>query len=170
MQDDRTTWFNPKHVMLTFDYPNDKLIVTRKSTGQQITLTIPDIYKEKNKKTGEYIIEDTYTEYLKHKHHDLENHKKKHEIIPYRIELLKDLIYIIEKHKSCTVRNKTDKKLSKKLSKKLDSKLGSKLGSKLDKKLDPSDDPTELMYFIPPLREIIEEYENDLINEPRREE
>ena len=98
MQDDRTSWFNPKHVMLTFDYPNDKLIVTRKSTGQQITLTIPDIYKEKSKKTGKYIIEDTYTEYLKHKHHDLENHKKKHEIIPYRIELLKDLIRAIENH------------------------------------------------------------------------
>ena len=121
VQDDRTSWFNPKHVMLSFDYPNDKLIITRKSTGQQITLTIHDIYKEKNKETGKYILGDTYTNYLKHKHHDLENYKKKNEIIPYRIELLTDLIHTLEKHED-----------------------------------------EDLMYYILPLRELVDEFEAEL--------
>ena len=97
MQNDKTTWFNSKHVMLSLNYDNDTLTVTRKSSGQQIILTIPEIYKEKFKKSGKYVIDGVYVKYKKHKKYDIQNYQKKYEITTHRVKLLTDLIHALEK-------------------------------------------------------------------------
>ena len=68
---DDISWFNPKNVILALNYDDDTLLITKKSSGKQITLKIDPFFT-----SGDHDAKQMYSKYLTVKKRNL---KKKAE-------------------------------------------------------------------------------------------
>jgi hypothetical protein len=84
------SWFKPKNVVLILDYNTDILIITKKSTGQQIKLKIDTYYFHR----ADEKVKAIYYKYLAEKEEDLKRHKTLHSKDYYKphVDMIKTLI------------------------------------------------------------------------------